>query len=238
MAIGGGEGLVGNDVRMGVAKAARGGAADKVVQRLVGETGDADVEQAHIDMLALAGARRMHHRGKNGGGGIGAGQNIDKRHPDLHRHAVRFAGHAHQPAHALDHEIIAGAVRVGPVLAEAGDRAIDNPRIHSAQRLVIQPVSGQPADLEILDKHIAFGGKPAQDVGAFRCGDVDGERSLVAVDRTEIGGSGSGVAVGVAGHLVGEWRAPASRVITASRAFDLDDVGTEIAEHLRCPGTG
>ena len=95
MPVGGGEGLIGNDVRMRVAEAPRRGAADHIVQRLVGKAGDADIEQAHIDMLARAGARRMHDGGKNRGGGVSAGQDIDKGDTDLHRHAVGLSGDTH-----------------------------------------------------------------------------------------------------------------------------------------------
>ena len=51
------------------------------------------------------------------------------RHADLLRRAVGLAGQVHDPAHALDDEVVAGARRVGAVLAEAGDRAIDQPRV-------------------------------------------------------------------------------------------------------------
>src|SRR5687767_15760546 len=44
-------------------------------------------------------------------------------------------------------------------LAEAGDRAVDEPGIERREGRVIEPVSGQPADLEILDQHVGFGGE-------------------------------------------------------------------------------
>src|SRR3546814_13617258 len=51
---------------------------------------------------------------------------------------VLLAGHAHQPAHALDQEVVAGARGIGPGLAEAGDRAVDQPRIDLRQAVVIE----------------------------------------------------------------------------------------------------
>ena len=238
MPVGGGEGLIGNDVRMRVAEAPRRGAADHIVQRLVGEAGDADIEQAHIDMLAGAGARRMHDGGQNRGGGVGAGQDIDKGDTDLHRHAVGLSGDAHQPAHALDHEIISGAVRIRPVLAESGDRAIDELRIDSAKRFIVESVFRQTADLEILHEDIAFGGKAAQDRCTLWRGDVDSERALVAVDRAEIGGPCGRVGIGIAGHIVDKGRPPATCVVAGARTLDLDDVGTKIAQHLGGPWAG
>ena len=238
MPVGRGKGLIGNDVRMCVAKAPGRSAADHIVQRLVGEAGDADIKQAHIDMLAVTGARRMHNGGQNRGGGIGAGQDIDKGNADLHRHAVRLSGDAHQPAHALDHEIISGAMRIRPVLPETGDRAIDELRIDGAKRFIVEPVFRQPTDLEILDKDIAFGGEAAQDRSALGRGDVNGERALVAVDRTEIGGPCGRVGICIAGHLVDEGRAPATCVVAGARTLDLDDIGAKVTQHLGGPGAG
>ena len=62
-------------------------------------------------------------------GGIDAGEDVGEGDADLLRLAVRRAGQVHDAAHALDHEVVAGARRIGPVLAEAGDRAIDEARI-------------------------------------------------------------------------------------------------------------
>ncbi len=182
VAVSGGKSLIGHDVGMGIAKPSRCGAGDQIVQCLIRQAGNADIEQAHIDMLPATGALRMHHGGQNGGGGVGAGQHIDKGDADLHRHAVSFAGDAHQPAHALNHEIIAGARRVRAILSEAGDRAIDKSRVDGAERGVIEPIFGKPANLEILHQNIRFTHKLAQDIRPFRRRDVDGKRALVAVD--------------------------------------------------------
>jgi hypothetical protein len=61
--------------------------------------------------------------------GIEPGEYIDQRHADAIRFAADRAGDAHQAAHALDHEIIARFVRAGTILAETGDRAINQRRI-------------------------------------------------------------------------------------------------------------
>ena len=42
---------------------------------------------------------------------------------------VPLAGHAHQAAHGLDHEVVGGAGRAAVRLAEAGDRAVDEARV-------------------------------------------------------------------------------------------------------------
>jgi hypothetical protein len=70
----------------------------------------------------------VQQRGQDGVAGIQAGQDVGQRDADLLRPgaflALGAAGDAHQAAHALDQEIVAGARGVGAVLAEAGDRAI------------------------------------------------------------------------------------------------------------------
>ena len=51
-AVGGFEHLIGHEVGMRVAHAARRRAGDQIVQRLIGEHGDLRVEQRHVDLGA------------------------------------------------------------------------------------------------------------------------------------------------------------------------------------------
>src|SRR5262249_56778705 len=55
------------------------------------------------------------------------------------------------PATTLCHQVVAGARRIGSVLAEAGDRAIDQPRAIGREALVVEAEFGEAADLEVLD---------------------------------------------------------------------------------------
>ena len=113
---------------MGVAQPARHIAADQIVHRLVGEHRDLDVEQGHVDMAAVARRLAAAQRREDRSRGIDAGEDVGEGDADLLRLAVGLAGQVHDPAHALDHEVIAGAGGIGAVLAEAGDRAIDEAR--------------------------------------------------------------------------------------------------------------
>ena len=65
------------------------------------------------------------------------------------------------PPIALDDEVVAGAVRVGTVLAEASDRGVDQPRVGRAQRGCVESELLEAADLEVLDDDIGFGGELA-----------------------------------------------------------------------------
>ena len=186
-------------------------------------------------MLAVAAALGMHHRRQNGGGGVGTGQHIHKRHTDLHRHTIGLAGHAHQTAHTLNHEIISGAVRVWPMHAKPGNRTIDKPRIDGLEGRIIKTVFGQPAHLEIFYQNVGFCCQLAQDSAAFRGCDVDRKRSFVAVDGTEIGRACRGIGFVVASDIINKGWSPSARIIAAAGAFDLDNIGTQIPQHLRGP---
>ena len=84
-------------------------------------------------MLARAGALAGDERRLDGDHRIEAGEDVGKGDADLLRLAVGLAGQVHDAAHALDDEVVAGAVGVGAVLAEAGDRAVDQPRVDRAR---------------------------------------------------------------------------------------------------------
>ena len=74
MAVGGGECLIGHDVRMRVAQAPRRISRGQIIHRLIGEHRHLAVEQRHIDILAAAAALAMDQGGKHGGDHIHAGE--------------------------------------------------------------------------------------------------------------------------------------------------------------------
>ncbi len=107
-------------------------------------------------MAALAGGVPALEGGEDRHGAVDAGEHVREGDRGLDRLALGLAGERHDPAEALDHEVVAGARRVGAVLAEAGDRAGDEPRVEGAQGLVVEPVLLQAPDLEVLDHHSAW----------------------------------------------------------------------------------
>ena len=232
-----GEGLIGGQIGVSVAHPARRIARHEVVGRLIGQHGRLNVEQGDVDVLALARRPRVPQGRQDGVGGVQAGEQIDDRHPDLHRlgarRAVRLAGDGHQPAHGLDHIVVARPVRVRPVLAEAGDGAIDQLRIDRRQRGVVEAVLLQPAGLEVLDHHVAGCSQTTHGLGAFRAGDVQLDRLLASVGAQEIGGV-SRLAIGRGG----EGRPPVAGVVARARPLDLDHLGAQVGQRLRRPGPG
>ena len=109
----------------------RGLTAHQIVERLVGEHGDLRIEQGNVDRLAFAAPLPMRQRCEHADDGVETGEQIGEGNAALDRTGPRFAvwkpGDAHDAAHALDHEIVAGALRIGTVLAKAGDGTVDEP---------------------------------------------------------------------------------------------------------------
>ena len=164
--------------------------------------------------------------------GIEPGHLVRNRDADLHRPAALFAvgarsigltGDAHEPAHALQKEIVTGARCIRSGLAETGDRAVDEARVDLGEARVVEAVLRQTADLEILDQHVGFRGQIAHQALALRLGDVDGDRLLAAVAAHEIGAE----ARVLRSRRNRERWSPAARVVAAAGTFDLD--------HFRAP---
>src|SRR6185503_9669742 len=141
---------------------------------------------------SLARLRAVRERGANRDGRVHARDDVGDRDTRslraAARRAVGLAGNAHHSAHALDHEVIAGPLAVRTGLAESGDRAVDQARMHAVEIVIAQAVTRQVAVLVVFDKDIAFAGERTDKRLAGRLGHVDGDRFLATVRRSEIGG--------------------------------------------------
>ena len=129
-------------------------AGGEEVHALVRQHADGGIDQRGVDKAALAGALALRKRGEDADHRIDAGEDVGHRHAGAGRLAIGGAGEAHEAADALRHQVVAGARGIGAVLAEAGDRAIDQPRAVRREALVVEPEFGEPADLEVLDQHV------------------------------------------------------------------------------------
>ena len=88
-------------------------------------------------MLALLRLLALEQRHQDAERAEQAGGQVGDRDADAHRPLARQSGDRHQPAHALRDLVEARPVGVGPVLAEAGDAAVDDARVDLAQVLVV-----------------------------------------------------------------------------------------------------
>ena len=117
--------LVGHQAGVAVALGARHGAGVQKARRLVGQNGHANVEQSHVNVLALAGAVAHLDGRQNGAAGINPGEKISERHAHAHGAAAGLmggaSGDAHHAAHGLNHQVVAGAFGIRAVLAKAGN---------------------------------------------------------------------------------------------------------------------
>ena len=122
---------------MRVAVPARHNTRNKMVLALVRQHGDLAVKQRHVDVLTTTLPVSPHQCRQDGDGGIHAGHEVRHRYTHLLGaaawHVVGVAGDAHQAARALNHEVITSLGFKRTVLAEAGDRAIDQVRVDGLQ---------------------------------------------------------------------------------------------------------
>src|SRR4030095_7706798 len=180
----------------------------------------------------------LGERRLNGDRRVHPGHKVGDRHAGFLRSAagqvVTLAGDAHEPAHSLDDEIVPGAVRVRALLAEPGDRAVDQSWIDRGDARVIETVFCEPADLEIFDQDISLLRELADDTLPLGQREVDRDGELAAVAAKVIRGFAGVVPV----RVLEVGRAPRTRVITAAGTLDLDHRRAEIREELRAPRTG
>src|SRR5207342_683230 len=116
-----------------------------------------------------------------------SGRQIGDRYASAKRSAVGLPGNAHESAHSLGDEVVTAAIGVRTLLAETGDRTIDEAWIDRLQAVVVEPVFLQAANLEILDQDVGFRGEPADQLSTFLARQIDRRRTLVAVAGEIIG---------------------------------------------------
>src|SRR6185369_5732657 len=81
------------------------------------------------DPVALTGALARAERGEDADDAVERGGAVAHGGARAHGWAVGIAGHAADPAHRLHHRVEGAPLAIGTALAEAGDRAQDQPRI-------------------------------------------------------------------------------------------------------------
>ena len=156
--------------------------------------------------------QRFEDRGMRGG----AGGDVDDRHADA-RGAFRPAGDRGEAALGLDQQIIGLAMRVGAVVAIAGDGADDQRRIVLAQPLAGEAELVHRAGLEVLQQHVGGGDQLLQLGAAFLGGEIDHRGFLAAVEPDEVAALALRRGVIAAGEI-------------ALRPFDLDDMRAGIGQ--------
>ena len=137
-------------------------------------------------MTTLAGLVAAPERGEDCDDGIDPGEDVGIGDADLLRLAVGLAGQIHDAAHPLDHEVVAGAMRIRAVLPKTGDRAIDQSWIERAKAVVVEAVALQPTDLEVLDQDIGVRRQPTDKRAPLLRLEIGGDRPFAAIAGVEV----------------------------------------------------
>ena len=179
-----------------------------------------------LHVLAAAGRVAAAERGEDRDGRVQAREHVDDRDADLRRRPVGLAGDAHQPGLGLDDEVVAGPAG-GLAVAEAGDRAVDEPRVHRPQLLEPDPERFRAAGAEVLDDDVGGRGQPQERRARQLAVEVERGAPLPAVDREEVGRL-----------ALDERRAPGARLVADARPLDLHHLRAEVGEHHRAVRPG
>ncbi len=169
VAIFGGKGLIGHNIRVLVAAPPGHLARLQIIGAFVDQPRDLAIHQRHINILPLAGLVPVPQGGQYRTGGIHAAHHVGNPHTHLHRGSVRLSRQAHDTAIALCHQVITRQVGIGAGLAKTSNRAINDRRVHRLDRLVIQPIFFEPAQLVVFDQNIRFGRQLFNQRRPFRC---------------------------------------------------------------------
>jgi len=159
---------------------------------------------------------RVHASGqvRNGNAGTGAV-------------STRLTGYADHAALSLDNEVKRGAVAVRPVLAKAGNRAINNACISQTRAVVIEPESGKRADAVVLQHDIAALDHSQKRFLAFGIFQIKHHALFVAMQAGEI-----------ICFSARQWRTPGACDVSCTGRFNLDDLRAVIGKHGRAKRAG
>ena len=103
------------------------------------------VQHGEIHVAALAGFLAARDRRQDGDRHPQPRSQVGHRQARLHRPAAALAGQAEQPAHRLEHRVVAFLAPIGAGLAEACAGEIDQPRIERGEGVVVEPVAFERA---------------------------------------------------------------------------------------------
>ncbi len=178
------------------------------------------LEHRDFDELAAAGFLARQQGDRNGVG--------DRQRGDLvgqdGRRVARLAADRHQGGDAglaLDDVVIGRLAAIGPAVAVAVQRRIDQARIARAHRLMREAELFDLLRPHRMHENVGAGDQPPQRVRGRGLLEIEHQRALAAVEPHE-----------QRRHVRRARRAGVARRIALGR-LDLDDVGAHVAEHLR-----
>ena len=178
-------------------------------------------EHRHLDRLAFAAAQPVDQRPEHGVDQAQARVAVGHRHRDVARPlgagALEQAGDAR---HALHQVVERGLGRIGAVLAETDPANVDDGRVGRGHGFVRQPQSRHRGRPHVVDEDVGVLGQPEHGIAPGGLLQVEHDAALVAVVLLED-----------AAHAGAARRADPAHDV-AFGGFDLDHVGTHVAEDL------
>ena len=170
-----------------VRRSQRGGhaGAGEILGRLPHRQRDAGVHQRRVDLLAGAGAMTMLERRENADEREQAGAEIGDRNAGLDRRPAGLSRDRHDAGDALRDQIepALGALRTG--LAVSGNRRVNQARVRSRERGVVETERGHHAWTIILDYDVTRPREPREHVASLGRFQVQDDAALPAVDGVE-----------------------------------------------------
>jgi len=212
------EELIRHEIGMAIPPAPRFPAGDQYVLCDVHERRRRTVGKRYRNEPSLPAPEPAHERTQDRDRGILARDHVRERDPNLHRLATGLAGDRHPAAFCLDYKVITEPFALG---AEAGDGAPHQLRPIGKRPRRIQAVTRQCPAAEVVHDHVGVEHQLGDHLPVSLRREVGGDAQLVAIDAEIVGAFPPCV----------EGRPPSPGVIPGARTLDLDDIGTQIAEH-------
>ena len=181
------------------------------------------LEQRGVHPLALPGGLALDERHQNALGEQDARAQIGDRNAHAHRSLPWYTGDRHEPAHALRDLVDAGPITIRAALAEAGDAAVDQPRVDRLEILVVDAEAALDVGPVVLDHDVGLLHQLLEDRHRLGVAQVQRHRLLVAMEVLEV------EAVAVAAHAVAG---------AAARHLDLDRLRAPVDELPHAGWTG
>ena len=151
-----------------------------------------------------------------------SGVQVRHRHADLDGWRVGHAGDAHQAAHTLGDEVVAGSFGVRTGAAESRDRAVNEGRIGCRHLLVSQAETVHRSRPVVFDHYVGVFCEPTCRFESALLFEVQHHATLVAVHGEKC--------CRLTAH---KGRAHVAGIIPPRRLLDLDDVCAHVGQEHR-----
>ena len=184
------------------------------------------VHQGHVHLFAQAGLLLVHQGRQHADGQVQAAQHVAHGGAAAGGGTAGPAGGAHQAAHGLAHDVVAGALAEGAGVAEAGAGAVDDAGVDLLQHVIAQAQLLHGAGAVVLDDHIGLLHHLLEDLLGLGVLQVQGDTHLAAVE------------VRIVNALIVDKGAHAPAVIALAGLLDLDDRGAHIRHQRTAIGAG